>query len=160
MVGEDAHWCGGPTALSLLGGVSSSGDFGVGLCGQRDCLLGGEWDWEGGGRFPPLCLACLDLVSDAGRSEERGSRSTHRLDSSSLQQHSAQAVERPRGEIGWSGLEWAAGGRFAVRGWLDVACWRFRAGLADERRQLPQPSCLRIEAPGPPGPLPKNGPPK
>ena len=50
--------------------------------------------------------------------------------------HRAQAVEPPHGEIGWSGL---LVGPFAARGWLDLACWRFRAGLADERRQLPQP---------------------
>jgi hypothetical protein len=50
MVGEDAHWCGGPTALSLLGAVSSSGDFfafaGSGIACWEGVVLG--WDGTGG----------------------------------------------------------------------------------------------------------------
>ena len=41
MVGEDAHWCGGPAALSLLGGVSSSGDFGSGTVRAAGLPAGG-----------------------------------------------------------------------------------------------------------------------
>ena len=67
MVGEDAHWCGGPAALSLLGGVSSSGDFGSGTVRAAGLPAGGE-----GG--PPLCLAVLDLAREAGRSEKREAR--------------------------------------------------------------------------------------
>jgi hypothetical protein len=108
--------------------------LGVGLCGQRDCLLGGE----GGSSALPGCPG----PSEGGREErearseevrivrieERGSRSEDRgavehtgrtvvdrlgsgqtdrqtRQTDRLQQHCAQAVvERARGEIGWSGL--------------------------------------------------------
>ncbi|PMD51438.1 uncharacterized protein K444DRAFT_636737 [Hyaloscypha bicolor E] len=118
-----------------------------------------EWDWG----VPPLRLACLlawlvlnwRATPGGASSEERGARIEQRgahtdwTDSGragqtgcSLQQHSAQAVERPP-RRDW--LDWAVGGRLAARGWLEVACWRFRAGLAGERRQLPQPPCLRSQ---------------
>jgi hypothetical protein len=62
MVGKDAHWCGGPTALSLLGAVSSSGDFfafaGSGIACWEGGVGGGRpgmgWDWGGSSASPGL----------------------------------------------------------------------------------------------------------
>lgn len=60
--------------------------------------------------------------------------------------HGAGSGEGPlkhRDDIGCDGLPVECEScRFAAAGWLDVRSWRFRAGLALERRQLPQPPFL------------------
>jgi hypothetical protein len=136
-----------------------------------------EWDftgsgfaYSGGGGGPPLCLAVLDLASDAGRSEKRGVRceewwsedrgatieerwSTHRQDAQDWtgwgpdrldRQHRAEAVEPPHGEIGWSGL--LVGpvrcAWLAGSGLLAISC-----RLGRRASSAPTTSCLRSEEP-------------
>lgn len=150
--GEDAHWCGGPEGLVthfFLGGAILR----VRAAGRCACCLSsatfGPWPlalgpWLLAVDLPlPLPLSLpLSLPGHAGGRRRSEEEHTHRLQQ---QRSAAQAVveKGPRDEstiLAVVGQPVGTNRRRLVR-WLAgcAQSWRFRAGLAFERRQLPQP---------------------
>lgn len=95
MVSEDAHWCGGPEAWSLLGPVSSRGDL-FWFCGLRAAGCGFAF-WAHQALL--LCLATPTPGESTGWTGWTG-----------CSRAASRQLERPRGEIGCVGLRRAAGG--------------------------------------------------